>query len=332
MPRCRPVPRKRRCIFEVFGRRLPEGRAYMVNAGIGRLLDLIADFTVRPRRAEHLAARGIVSPPTLDWLAGYRFTGDIDGYAEGELFFPGSPLLTLTADFATGVVLETLILSVLNHDVAVASAASRMWVQADGTAPDRDGVPPDPRGGRGRRRPRRVDRRVLRDEQRRGGPPLRDPVGRDRRARVHPAARQRAGGVRRPGGRAGRGHHAAGRHLRHARGCPATPLPSPARGSVRSGSTPATSASWPARRAHSWMLPVRPAPGSWRPPTSMSTRSPSCRRARGRLRRRDLGGHGVGIARGGSGVQGGRGRRPAGGQVLSEREGQHRGAQAGRRA
>ncbi len=123
---------QRRCVFEVFGRRLPEGRAYMVNVGVGRLLDLIADFTFGPAELEHLAARGIVSAPTLDWLAGYRFTGDIDGYAEGELFFPGSPLLTLTADFATGVVLETLILSVLNHDVAVASAASRMWVQAAG--------------------------------------------------------------------------------------------------------------------------------------------------------------------------------------------------------
>lgn len=122
----------RRCTFEVFGRRLPKDRAYMVNAGTGRVLDLIADFTFGPAELDHLAARRIVSPTTLDWLADYRFTGDIDGYPEGELFLPGSPLLTLTADFATGVVLETLILSVLNHDVAVASAASRMWVQAGG--------------------------------------------------------------------------------------------------------------------------------------------------------------------------------------------------------
>ena len=130
--RCRPAPRTGACIFEVFGRRLPKDRAYMVNAGTGRVLDLIADFTFGPAELDHLAARRIVSPATLDWLAGYRFTGDIDGYPEGELFFPGSPLMTLTTDFATGVVLETLILSVLNHDVAVASAASRMWVQAGG--------------------------------------------------------------------------------------------------------------------------------------------------------------------------------------------------------
>src|SRR5512139_1414687 len=89
----------RRCVFEVFGRRLPKDRAYMVNAGTGRVLDLIADFTFGPAELDHLASRRIVSPTTLEWLAEYRFTGDIDGYPEGELFFPGSPLMTLTTDF-----------------------------------------------------------------------------------------------------------------------------------------------------------------------------------------------------------------------------------------
>jgi nicotinate phosphoribosyltransferase len=122
----------RRCVFEVFGRRLPPDRAYAVVAGTGRLLDALAGFRFGAAELEHLAAQRVVSPATLDWLADYRFTGDVDGYAEGELFFPYSPILTVRADFATGVVLETLILSVLNHDVAVASAASRMWVQAAG--------------------------------------------------------------------------------------------------------------------------------------------------------------------------------------------------------
>ncbi|MGB7982814.1 MAG: nicotinate phosphoribosyltransferase [Candidatus Nanopelagicales bacterium] len=122
----------RQCVFEVFGRRLPTGRGYFVNAGTGRLLDLIGDFAFGPDELEHLSRTQVVSPGTLDWLAEYRFTGDIEGYPEGELFFPGSPLMTLRTDFATGVILETLVLSVLNHDVAVASAASRMWVQARG--------------------------------------------------------------------------------------------------------------------------------------------------------------------------------------------------------
>ena len=122
----------RDCVFEVFARRLPTDRAYFVNAGTGRLLDLIEAFRFGDEDLDHLAARAIVSPATRDWLSGYHFSGDMDGYAEGEVFLPGSPLLTVRADFATGVLLETLLLSVLNHDVAVATAASRMWVQAEG--------------------------------------------------------------------------------------------------------------------------------------------------------------------------------------------------------
>ena len=121
----------RQCVFEVFGRRLPTDRGYLVNAGTGRLLDLIESFTFGSDELAHLAGIGL-SEPTLEWLSEYRFGGDIEGYPEGELFFPGSPLLTVRADFASGVILQTLILSVLNHDVAVASAASRMWVQAEG--------------------------------------------------------------------------------------------------------------------------------------------------------------------------------------------------------
>jgi nicotinate phosphoribosyltransferase len=124
----------RRCTFEVFNRRLPADRAYAVNAGTGRLLELIEGFRFGEAELAHLAEHRIVSTDTLAWLASYRFDGDIDGYPEGEVFFPEVPLLTVRTDFATGVLLETLVLSVLNHDVAVASAASRMWVQARGRA------------------------------------------------------------------------------------------------------------------------------------------------------------------------------------------------------
>ena len=68
----------------------------------------------------------------LEWLAGYRFSGDVDGYPEGELFFPGSPILSVSGTFADAVVLETLVLSVFNHDCAVAAAAARMVTAAAG--------------------------------------------------------------------------------------------------------------------------------------------------------------------------------------------------------
>ena len=120
---------ERRCVFEVFARRLPEGRRYGVVAGTGRLLEAIRDFRFGEEELAALREADVVDEQTLDFLAGYRFTGDVSGYAEGECFFPGSPLLVVEACFAEGVLLETLILSILNHDAAVAAAASRMVVR-----------------------------------------------------------------------------------------------------------------------------------------------------------------------------------------------------------
>ncbi|WP_171166263.1 nicotinate phosphoribosyltransferase [Streptomyces sp. I05A-00742] len=122
----------RRSVFEVFTRRLPEGRRYGVVAGTGRVLDAVENFRFDPGVLEFLADRGIVDEPTLAWLAGYRFRGDIWGYPEGEVYFPGSPVMRVEGTFAECVLLETVILSILNHDSAVAAAASRMAVAAGG--------------------------------------------------------------------------------------------------------------------------------------------------------------------------------------------------------
>ncbi|GIE81399.1 nicotinate phosphoribosyltransferase [Actinoplanes philippinensis] len=122
----------RHCVFEVFARRLPTGRRYGVVAGTGRLIELIRDFRFEPGEIEFLRSAGIVDDAAATWLSGYRFSGEIEGYGEGELFFPGSPILTVTGKFAECVVLETLILSVLNHDCAIAAAAARMVTAARG--------------------------------------------------------------------------------------------------------------------------------------------------------------------------------------------------------
>jgi nicotinate phosphoribosyltransferase len=124
----------RECAFEVFARHLPPSRRYGVVAGTGRLLELIDQFHFDADDLAWLEKAGVVDAATLEWLAGYRFTGSIRGYREGEIYFPGSPILEVRAPFAQGVLLETLILSVLNYDSAVASAASRM-VQAAGGRP-----------------------------------------------------------------------------------------------------------------------------------------------------------------------------------------------------
>jgi nicotinate phosphoribosyltransferase len=120
----------RRCTFEVFARRLPEGRRYGVVAGTGRLLEMLSRF--RFGDAEIDGLRGVLDGDALDFLRGYRFRADVDGYPEGELFFPGSPILSVTGTFADAVVLETLALSVFNHDCSVAAAAARMVTAAAG--------------------------------------------------------------------------------------------------------------------------------------------------------------------------------------------------------
>jgi len=116
----------RRSVFEVFARRLPDGRRYGVVAGIGRLLEAIERFRFDGQSLAYLHDHNVVDRQTLDWLADYRFSGDVWGYGEGEAFFPGSPILIVESSFAEAVLLETLVLSVLNHDSAVAAAASRM--------------------------------------------------------------------------------------------------------------------------------------------------------------------------------------------------------------
>jgi nicotinate phosphoribosyltransferase len=123
---------ERRSVFEVFARRLPEGRRYGVVAGTGRLVEALRDFRFGEPELDRLRTAGVVNRQTLDYLSDYRFSGDVWGYAEGECFFPGSPMLIVEAPFAEGVLLETLVLSILNHDAAVASAASRMVGAAAG--------------------------------------------------------------------------------------------------------------------------------------------------------------------------------------------------------
>ncbi|MDD7934864.1 nicotinate phosphoribosyltransferase [Actinomycetospora straminea] len=122
---------QRRCTFEVFARSLPHGRRYGVVAGVPRLLEALSRFTFDQAEIDVLCDAG-VRDRVAEFLSGHRFSGDITGYPEGELYFPGSPVLSVTGTFAECVLLETLVLSVLNHDCAVASAAARMTTAANG--------------------------------------------------------------------------------------------------------------------------------------------------------------------------------------------------------
>lgn len=114
----------RRTTFELFARQLPAGRRYGVVAGTGRFLETLPEFRFDDAALALLAE--FLHRGTLRYLDDFQFRGDIDGYAEGELYFPGSPVLSVHGSFAECVVLETLALSIFNHDSAIASAAARM--------------------------------------------------------------------------------------------------------------------------------------------------------------------------------------------------------------
>lgn len=122
----------RKSVFEAFGRRLPGGRRYGVVAGTGRVIESILNFRFGEEELEYLRKEKIVSEKTLDYLADFKFRGDLYAYPEGEIYFPDSPILQVVGTFAETVLLETIILSILNHDSAIATAASRMTIAAHG--------------------------------------------------------------------------------------------------------------------------------------------------------------------------------------------------------
>jgi nicotinate phosphoribosyltransferase len=131
---------ERPTVFRCFARGLPPGRRYGVVAGLGRLLDALDAFRFGPQERDWLASRGVVGDETLEWLATHRFRGSIRAYREGEVYLPGSPVLEVTGTFGEAVLLETLVLSILNHDSAIASAGARM-VRAAGGPPEEGGRP-----------------------------------------------------------------------------------------------------------------------------------------------------------------------------------------------
>lgn len=122
----------KRATFEVFSRGLPKGFRYGVFAGLGRLIPMIENFGFSEDDVAWLVEQKFIDDATAKYLSEYKFTGTIEAYREGELFFPNSPVLTVTGTLGECILLETLILSVLNFDSAIASKASRMVSAANG--------------------------------------------------------------------------------------------------------------------------------------------------------------------------------------------------------
>lgn len=121
-----------RAVFDLFARRLPKGRRYGIVGGVGRVVEAVKNFRFTDEQIAYLEADPIIDEATVRYLRDYKFRGIIVGQPEGSLYFPNTPILTVIGTFADCVLLETLLLSIMNHDSAVMSAASRMVTAAEG--------------------------------------------------------------------------------------------------------------------------------------------------------------------------------------------------------
>lgn len=121
---------------EAFARRLPARRRFMVMAGTEEIRKALSEVEFLGADIEFLrsipALRKVMTPAFEEWLSNFRFTGDMWAMAEGEIVFPGEPLVRITAPLPQAQWAETMILSILNHDMRVASKAARIVLAARG--------------------------------------------------------------------------------------------------------------------------------------------------------------------------------------------------------
>lgn len=123
-----------RAVFEHFVRRLPPNRSWLLAAGLGPMLELIAGMRFGERQLEDLRGLGFDDEFTR-YLGEFRFRGDIDAMPEGTVFFAGEPMLRVRAPRIEGQLLETLILNQVNFQTVVATKAARVVLAAGGGEP-----------------------------------------------------------------------------------------------------------------------------------------------------------------------------------------------------
>jgi nicotinate phosphoribosyltransferase len=123
-------------IFELFPRRLPANRQWLLACGLGPTLSLIGELRFGERELEYLASLSF-DDGFLDYLSGFRFRGDVEAMPEGTVCFAGEPLLRVTAPRIDAQLLETLLLNQLNFQTMAATKAARVVLAAGGGEPGR---------------------------------------------------------------------------------------------------------------------------------------------------------------------------------------------------
>jgi nicotinate phosphoribosyltransferase len=122
-------------IFELFARRLPPNRDWLLFAGLGPTLRIVGELRFGERELDYLSSLDVFRPEFLGYLAEFRFSGDIDAMPEGTVCFANEPTVRVTAPRIEAQVLETLLLNQLNFQTMAATKAARLVLAAGGGEP-----------------------------------------------------------------------------------------------------------------------------------------------------------------------------------------------------
>ena len=119
-------------VFEFFVRRLPERRGFLLAAGLGTALDFLETMRYSPEEIAWLASTGRFRNNFLDYLAAFRFTGDVHALPEGSVFFPNEPILRVTAPLPQAQLIESRLINILHFQSLIAAKAARMVLASQG--------------------------------------------------------------------------------------------------------------------------------------------------------------------------------------------------------
>jgi nicotinate phosphoribosyltransferase len=119
-------------VFEFFVRRLPERRGFLLAAGLEQALEYLETLTFSPHEIDWLKRSGRFRDNLIDYLASFRFTGDVHAIPEGTVCFPNEPLIRITAPLPQAQLVETRLINILHFQTMIASKAARMVLAAPG--------------------------------------------------------------------------------------------------------------------------------------------------------------------------------------------------------
>ena len=119
-------------VFEFFVRKLPARRGFLLAAGLAQALDFLESLRFSPDELDWLAASGRFGDALIDYLAAFRFTGDVHAVPEGTIFFPDEPIVRVTAPLPQAQLIEPRLMNYLQFQSMVAAKAARMVLAAPG--------------------------------------------------------------------------------------------------------------------------------------------------------------------------------------------------------